>query len=189
MEIEAEGRGRDTREVEVKYVVDDPSGLVTALEARGVLLADAVTQDDQAYSPVGWTYGQPKIGVPFARLRTQNGHHLFTVKIPVLSELDCTEHECEVSDRAQMHRALLAMGFRATARILKTRRVGKLGTITVCLDEVDGLGTFLELESITDADAAHAQADMNAIAVSLGVAVTRVSATYDSLLREGAAVR
>ena len=39
----------------------------------------AVVQDDQAYAPVGWSYGDSKIGVSFVRLRTVDGRHTFTL--------------------------------------------------------------------------------------------------------------
>jgi len=70
------------REVEVKYQVADLASLLLVLESRGVELGVPVVQDDQAYAPAGWEYGDPRGGVPFARLRTSQGRHLFTVKRP-----------------------------------------------------------------------------------------------------------
>jgi len=70
------------REVEVKFRVQDVGALVAALAARGIELGPAVRQDDQAYAPVGWEYGNARGGVPFARLRTVDGRHTFTVKRP-----------------------------------------------------------------------------------------------------------
>src|SRR5258705_10342351 len=45
---------------------------------------------------------QPKVNVPFARLRTQDGRHLFTVKKPVDNEMACLEHAPHIVDREQM---------------------------------------------------------------------------------------
>ena len=39
-----------------------------------------------------------KLGLPFARLRTQNGRHLFTLKRPIDNEMACLEFETEVAD-------------------------------------------------------------------------------------------
>jgi adenylate cyclase class 2 len=110
------------------------------LADRGVVLGDCFVQDDQAYAPVSWDYGQPRIGIPFARLRTVADRHVFTVKRPAENVLSCEEHESLVADREEMHRALLAMGFRATQRIRKSRRCGTAleGAVSVCVDEVDG---------------------------------------------------
>jgi adenylate cyclase, class 2 len=99
-------------EIEVKYRVDDRDlpALERAVAARGAVLSSPVHQDDQAFAPQGWSYGQDKVGVTFARLRTEDGRHVFTIKTPVDNEMSCREHETEVADRDQMHRAVIAMG-------------------------------------------------------------------------------
>ncbi len=173
------------REIEVKYRVEDADGLWRALAMRGATLGATVHQDDQAYAPVGWSYGDSKLGVAFARLRTQNGRHLFTVKRPLENELACVEHETEVADRDQMHAAVLAMGFYTTVRIVKTRRTARLGELALCLDEVDHAGTFFELERVVGAGESSTviQAELDHLARSLGVALERTSQTYDSLVR------
>jgi adenylate cyclase class 2 len=172
-------------EVEVKYRVDDPGALEAALAARGVVLSAAVVQDDQAYARVGWDYGQSKIGVPFARLRTERGRHLLTVKTPVANELSCVEHETEVANREQMHAAIQQMGFYPTVRIRKTRRTATLELMSLCVDEVDGIGAFLEIERIVPAGEPgdRVQAELDRFAAGLGVPLERTGDTYDSLIR------
>lgn len=180
------------REVEVKYRVLDLDALVTELADRGVDLGDCIVQDDQAYAPVSWQYGQSRIGVPFARLRTVAGQHVFTVKRPEENVLSCAEHESSVADREEMHRALLAMGFRATQRIRKSRRCGSAlaGAVSVCVDEVDGLGAFLELERMVPdgVPGEVIQARLTEFAASLGIEAERVEDTYDALIRAAASV-
>ncbi|MEW2385570.1 CYTH domain-containing protein [Micromonospora sp. NPDC047707] len=173
------------QEVEVKYLVRDEPALLAALADQGIALSEPVRQDDQAYAPSSWRYGMSKRGVPFARLRTQAGRHVFTVKRPMNNELACLEHETVVADRGQMHDALLSIGFTPTVRITKTRRVGAWGAVTICVDVVDGLGTFLELETMAREDEAGAttQERLHKQVMALGVAVERVTQTYDSLLR------
>lgn len=134
------------REVEVKFRIRDPAPLIAALKARGIELGLPVEQDDQAYAPEGWSYGDDRRGVPFARLRTVDGRHLFTVKRPAENVLSCEEHETAIADRAQMHRAIVAMGFMPAVRIRKVRRSATFGELTVCLDEVDGVGVFVKVE-------------------------------------------
>jgi adenylate cyclase class 2 len=177
------------REVEAKFRVGDVEALSLALKARAVELGPAVVQDDQAYAPSDWRYGQSKIGVPFARLRTEAGRHLFTVKMPGDNELSCEEHETEVADREQMHEAVVAMGFTPTVRIVKTRRHGRWGEVSLCLDDVAGLGVFLELERLIppEVPGLAAQAVLADLVAALGVDAERVEQTYDSLLRAAAA--
>ncbi|WFE29245.1 class IV adenylate cyclase [Solwaraspora sp. WMMD791] len=173
------------REVEVKYRVQDREALLVALTARGIEPGPPVVQDDQAYAPQGWSYGDSRIGVPFVRLRTVDGRHTFTLKRPADNALSCDEYETAVADREQMHTAILAMGFRATVRVAKVRRTARLPGGELCVDDVAGLGTFLELERIVgDGVPGEAvQAELAAFVASLGIGVSRTEESYDSLVR------
>jgi adenylate cyclase class 2 len=173
------------REVEVKYRVHGADGLAAALEARGIQLSGPVRQDDQAYAPAGWSFGDARLGVPFARLRTVDGAHTFTVKRPAENALSCDEHETAVADREQMHRAIMAMGFYPTVRIAKKRRTAVLGEVSLCVDEVEGVGIFVEVERLVpDGVPGEAvQAELAAFVTGLGISAVRTEETYDSLVR------
>ncbi|MGH8909210.1 MAG: class IV adenylate cyclase [Egibacteraceae bacterium] len=174
------------KEVEVKYRVPDAAVVESGLKELGLELSQAVRQDDQAYAKRGWSYGMSKIGVSFARLRTQDGVHLFTVKRPVDNEQSCIEYECEVSDREAMHNAILTMGFYPTIRIVKLRRVAVYRDYSICLDEVEGAGTFFEVESLVpqSRSAVAVQRELEWFVDSLGIGGERTTQTYDSLIRE-----
>jgi adenylate cyclase, class 2 len=180
------------REVEVKFRVRDAGSLLAALAARGIELGPPMRQDDQAYAPVGWDYGDARAGVPFARLRTVRGQHTFTVKRPAENVLSCEEYESPVDDVDQMHLAVLAMGFRATVRIGKVRRTAVLGgeDMALCVDEVDGLGTFVEVERLVpDGVPGEAvQAELARFVASLGVEAERLEDSYDTLVRSALTV-
>ncbi|HEX6472659.1 MAG TPA: class IV adenylate cyclase [Streptosporangiaceae bacterium] len=173
------------REVEVKYHLKDAETLLVVLKARGIELGAPVHQDDQAYAPEGWSYGDSKLGVSFVRLRTIAGRHTFTLKRPTQNALSCEEYETAVADREQMHRAILAMGFRPTVRIAKVRRTAELPDLSLCVDEVAGLGTFLELERMVpdDVPGEAVQAELAAFVASLDIEAERTDETYDSLVR------
>jgi len=173
------------REVEVKYRVDDLEGLVAALKRRGIELGGPVYQDDQAYAPAGWEFGDSKLGVSFVRLRTVDGRHYFALKKPTGNVQDCLEYETEVVDRVAMHGAIVQMGYRPTVRVAKARRVAAAGDCSVCVDDVEGVGGFVEVERMLPDDGAAdaAQAELAAFVESLGIAVTRIGETYDSLVR------
>lgn len=175
----------EAQEIEVKYRVIEQDALLHALTDQGVSLSAPVLQEDQAYAPTWWDYGKPKTGVPFGRLRTVQGKHLFTVKTPQDNEMACLEAETIVADAEQMHDALLQMGFRPTVRIVKERRTGRAGRWSLCVDHVEGIGPFLEIETVTTADESGLaiQAQLDAWANDLGVKLERVTDTYDSLVR------
>jgi adenylate cyclase class 2 len=175
------------REVEVKFRVQDAGALVAALAARGIDLGPAVRQDDQAYAPVDWEYGKARGGVPFARLRTVDGRHTFTVKRPAENVLSCEEYESPVTDRDQMHEAVLAMGFRATVRIGKVRRSAVIdaGATVLCVDQIDGVGTFVEVERLVPdgVPGEFVQAELAHFVTTLGVETSRTMDSYDTLVR------
>jgi adenylate cyclase, class 2 len=177
------------REIEVKYRLHDLAALERELGRRGAVLSSPVRQDDQAYAQQGWAYGQAKIGVAFARLRTQDGRHLFTVKKPLDNEMACIEHETEVADRAQMHRAVVTMGFVPTVRIVKTRRTATIGDVAMCVDDVEHAGLFFEAEQVVGpwVSALAVQDELDRLVRSLGVTMERVTDTYDTLVREALA--
>jgi adenylate cyclase class 2 len=172
------------REIEVKYRIDDLEALLTALKSRGIEFSDPVQQDDQAYAPVHWQFGDSKLGVSFLRLRTTGGRHYFTLKQPGDNAQACLEYETEVADREAMHDAALHMGYKPTVQIIKVRRTATLANCSLCVDDVEGIGGFLELERLAsdDADAAAEQAELAAFIDSLGIAATRIRETYDTLI-------
>lgn len=178
-------RMSSVHEIEVKYRVGNHDGIERLLAERGLVLSEAVIQDDQAYAPRDWHYGMSKKGISFARLRTEQGTHLFTLKQPVENEMLCLEHETVIADREQMHNAILLMGFYPTVRIVKTRRTAALGDLSVCLDEVEHAGSFLEVEKVVSSASANSavQAELDDLVRSLGLPVERITETYDSLVR------
>ncbi|WIN00070.1 class IV adenylate cyclase [Actinoplanes oblitus] len=177
-----------TAEIEVKYQVADVEGLLAAIREHGIALSEPVEQDDQAYAPIGWQFGDARIGVTFVRLRRQGGRCVFTTKTPVDNVLACVEHETEVSDATAMHAAILAMGYQPTVKVVKTRRTGRVGAWSVCLDAVVGAGAFFEVEAVAeDADGMlQVQAQMDAWVQGLGVPVERTGATYDEVVSRSA---
>ena len=173
------------REVEVKYRVSDREALHVALKERGIKLGVPIYQDDQAYAPNGWQFGDNKLGVSFLRLRTVNGRHTFTLKQPTINALSCLEHESEVTDRKQMHQAIMQMGFYPTVRVAKTRQNAEFDGISLCVDDLEGVGTFLELERMVPEGVSESavQDELAAFVASLGTTAERTAESYDSLVR------
>jgi adenylate cyclase class 2 len=113
------------------------------------------------------------------------GRHVFTLKRPAENLLSCDEHETDVADRDQMHAAIVAMGFRPTVRIVKVRRTAACRDMLLCVDEVNGLGWFLEVERMISGDVPGEaiQARLCHFVESLGVEAERTEQTYDWLVR------
>ena len=77
------------------------------------------------------------------------------------------------------------MGFYPTIRIVKIRRTGKLGDLSLCVDEVKHAGAFLEVERLVASNESGeaAQRRLDEFVRSLDVPVERTTDTYDSLIR------
>lgn len=176
-------------EIEVKYRVVDSQGLEAALVAYGIELSAPVRQDDQAYAPITWTPGASRLGVTFVRLRSQNDRCTFTTKTPVDNVLACREFETVVNDPEQMHHAIIAMGYRPTVRVIKQRRTARVGTYSLCLDDVEGVGAFLEVEAVAEgtADMATVQETLAAWVDGLEAPLERTGATYDQVVQQATA--
>lgn len=73
---------------------------------------------------------------------------LITYKGPKLDRVSNarTEYETGVSDGGTAQKLLEALGYRSLAEVNKVRRTYRLDQVTLCLDQVQGLGGFLELE-------------------------------------------
>lgn len=165
-------------------VASTVASVMVHLAERGAVWSEPVVQDDQAYAEHDWTFDQSKLGRTFARIRTTAGVHTLTLKIPQANALACIEHEVAVHDADAMAAILVAMGYRPTVRIRKRRRTARFGDITLCLDDVDNLGLFIEAEMMTapDADAARTQGALRAWIEAFGLPITFTEDGYDTLM-------
>lgn len=173
-------------EIEARFRIDDPQRLIERLADMGIHLSQPIDQDDQAYAPRSWSYGMDRVGVPFARLRTEGSRHLFTVKTPISDVRTCREQETVVVDRAAMHEAILMMGFRPTVQIRKRRWQASVAEgYTVCVDEVEHAGWFVEVEALAGPDDDHeaVRARLERWIKGLRIAASRVTESYDTIVR------
>jgi len=79
---------------------------------------------------------------------------LITYKGPKIGTLakTRTEHETAVGDMSTMVKLLTALGYRPLSPVEKIREEHTRGQITLCLDNIKGLGRFLELEHLVEED-------------------------------------
>ena len=81
------------------------------------------------------------------RLRSVNGKTELTYKGSKLTSDSKSRFEYSTDvDPAEMTSILLALGFQKVAVVKKRRRIFELDDITLCVDNVDDVGEFIELE-------------------------------------------
>ena len=166
--------------------VADATALEQALISRGCILGAPIRQEDVIYGrPDNNIYEKSKGGQIAVRIRSSDNKFLFNLKKNLSNELDNIEHELEIMDKEEMHAMLGLMGWQPVVEVKKIRRKGKLGEYEICLDEVDGLGSYAELEKMTgdDADAALIQEKLLSEFEKLGVPKSAKEINgYDTLM-------
>lgn len=171
------------KEIEVKAKVDDLQELRQKLENLGCIFGDSVKQEDTIFCNFDGDYTKFMPGSNFLRIRKAKGKIMFTLKQPQANELDCIEKETEISDAEQMKGAIELLGYHEAVRVVKTRTKTKYQEMEICLDEVEGLGSFIEVEKITDGDGEMVQNELFDFLQTLGIArENRMVNGYDTLI-------
>lgn len=164
-------------EVEMKFPARDFSAVLSYLKGRAALEPVQRAESDHYFNAPDRDFAQTDEAL---RLRRVGAHNCVTYKGPKRDALTKTRTEIEVSlaqgDKAaeDFMSILRQLGYRPVAVVHKLRRIYTLEQanmhIEVCLDEVDQLGCFVELEiqaTEEELDAARAQLMTTAQAMQL----------------------
>jgi adenylate cyclase class 2 len=139
-------------EVELKFPVPDVPHLAARLSQLHVQWAASEVQVDRYFAHPCRDFAQTDEAL---RIRTRLDGALLTYKGPKVDRFTKSRRELELSlgpaDGVPAWIELLqALGFEPVAEVRKSRRPGHVAyggyEVQVALDEVEGLGTFLELE-------------------------------------------
>jgi adenylate cyclase, class 2 len=171
------------QEVEVKAWVRDEERLISALLEHGVRLGEPVRQLDSVYAKENWR-NDPERKV--LRIRRQAGHSFLTLKQNGRNELDSLEHETGIDDPEAVEAMLPLLGYELVVEVDKSRRKGPLGEMEICVDEVSGIGTFIEADRLLEVDikAQAVQEELFDFLESIGVSRDeRENRGYDTLVR------
>jgi adenylate cyclase class 2 len=164
-------------EVEQKHRIDDVAALIAQLEGRGVKLGPPVEQVDQYFAHPARDFAKTDEAL---RIRTAGGKSFVTYKGPKLDATTKTRRELELplaatdSDGLQFAELLQALGFKPVAIVRKNRRPFHIQhdgrEVEGALDDVDGVGTFAELElQAEDANLDQARRTISTLAIELGL--------------------
>jgi adenylate cyclase class 2 len=184
-------------EVEMKFPVVDFAALERCLAEWGAR-ADAPRQDADHYvNAPDRDFAQTDEAL---RLRRTGPANFVTYKGPKRDAQTKTRTEIEVplagGDAAAdgFLRLLTHLGYRAVAVVRKRRRIFHLEwalfPLEVCLDEVEGLGRFVELEIMTPEERLEeARAVVLRLATVLGLTVSERRSYLELLLAKGSGGR
>jgi adenylate cyclase class 2 len=133
-------------EIEIKARADHEA-LRKILKQAGAAMEKMVEQSDSYYNAPHRDFALTDEAL---RLRDQGGQVYMTYKGKKLDQGSKTrkEVEVEVADLKKTEEILLSLGFRKTLEVHKTREIYHLDGAEICLDRVEGLGDFVELETL-----------------------------------------
>jgi adenylate cyclase class 2 len=184
-------------EVEMKFPVSDFAGLVTRLADWGVLDVHSREDTDQYFNAPDRDFGQTDEALRVRRIGVAN---FVTYKGPKIDAQTKTRTELEVplgtgeAVAQDFMRLLQHLGYRPVGTVHKRRRIFHVERagfpLEVCLDEVDGLGRFAELEIQAPEDRLdEARAVLLAAAAALGLTTSERRSYLQMLLarKEGQA--
>lgn len=173
------------REIEVKARLRDTHGFLQKAAELGIVFGEPITQDDTTYETqlpaddAAWN---------IFRIRKQAGKTILTMKYRASSRSrDNYELETIVEDAEQVAGMLERVGYSFGVRIRKHRRSAHYKDLELCLDEIDDLGTFVEVEKLAsgEADVDVVQSELWQLLQDLGVLQDdRIHDGYDILMHK-----
>lgn len=184
------------REIEVKLKLADTvtvQEVLAKLQARGLGEVTTARQIDTVFLQPEQINTPITKGSKIMRVRDvcdaagKICTSVLTLKIQKYNKLESDECEFEVTDGVAARKLLCNLGWKQVATVDKVRTEGPLKMYRVCIDEVLGLGTFIELEYNTEdatSDAAQIQHCMRTFLNSCGIEGEPWTTPYDTSLRE-----
>ncbi len=143
-------------EVELKFPVADPRVFISRVRALGAGPAETIEQCDRYFNHPARDFGTSNEAL---RVRTSGDRHFVTYKGPLLDSRTKTRREIEIPLEGrdageQFGEMLQLLGFRPVRSVQKRRTkyplVWRGREFEIAVDEVTGLGTFVEIETLAD---------------------------------------
>ncbi len=164
-------------EVELKFPVPDLLAFSRKLADQSVAIFPAKEEIDLYFAHPARDFAQTDEAL---RLRRKGDANYITYKGPKIDATTKTRREIELSlapgpeSLASWTALLVAVGFRPVAEVRKSRRKATIPwqghRVEACLDNVDGVGTFVEFELVADeSELDAARACIQSLAQSFGL--------------------
>jgi adenylate cyclase class 2 len=169
-------------EIELKVQVDALGPVREQLNKRNAQFSGRIHEHDIYYNAPHRDFGTTDEAL---RVRYTNDHAVITYKgakrakygLKAREELNTAVESGEVFEQI-----LVRLGFVKTAEVNKWRENYRLGNAAISLDSVDELGTFVEIEVMTDLNGPDATNQITALAKEMGIVGEPILASYLELL-------
>jgi adenylate cyclase class 2 len=174
-------------EVEQKHLVEDPPAFLAQLALRNVKLGPPIVQADTYFAHPCRDFAQTDEAL---RIRVEGDDCFVTYKGPKLDATSKSRRELELplaATHAEFSEMLAALGFKEVMTVRKSRRPFEIAhrgqSVHGAWDEIESLGTFVELElSADDASLEAAKQVIASLAAELQLGPTERRSYLEMLL-------
>ncbi len=173
------------REIELKFKVNNLNEIIEKLEDKNCKLSEKLVQYDTIYVE-NLSNVESTEGSIWLRVRKENDKIELNYKKQSKNLMESEEIEFVVSSYEKANLFLKSLGYKPWVEVNKIRRNTKYKDCNICIDEVEKLGSFIELELLInkndDIDYEHQLLD---IAKELNIDTeNRVNSHYDTMIYE-----
>ncbi len=169
-------------EIEIKSFCPDLSAVEKKLISIGADFREAIIEEDVYLQHPCRDFRES--GEAF-RIRKMNDKYCITYKGPKLSSKAKTrfEEETAILDGEKTLSIFEKLGFVKSGFVKKLRKIYVLGNVEICLDDVEKLGTFVEIEKLGD-NYSEIEKELFAIAETIGLSQFTTK-SYLCMIEEG----
>ncbi len=137
------------KEIEVKAKLRNKEEVMRQLEDLGCLFSEPIIQKDTIFILNG-TSLPTAVGGNVLRIREQNGKYIFTLKQTLKTQLAKLEYELDILDPQTASDFCNALGYKKIVSVKKARLKTQYKNNEICIDDIEGLGLFIEMEELTE---------------------------------------
>jgi adenylate cyclase class 2 len=156
-------------EMELKMQVDDLAPIRSRLDALGAMFSRRTAERDIYFNAPDRDLGARDEAL---RIRYSDAEAVITYKGPKRKDLAFKAREemaTTVGEGRVLEEILIRLGFFRVAAVEKVRENYQYRGATISLDEVGGLGPFIEIEVMAEGDYSQAQTRIDEIQNELGL--------------------
>ena len=173
------------REIELKFKVENVNNIISFLEKNNCEISSANIQKDTIYVRDLQNVESTE-GSIWLRVRKTNEKVELNYKKQSSKKMESEEIEFEVSSYELANKFLAALGFKEWVQVNKKRTYTKYQKYNICIDEVERLGTFIEIELlIPEKNDIDYEKELLEVAKEIGIDITtRINSHYDTMISE-----
>ncbi len=171
------------REIELKFNVDNLDKLISNLNKLGCEVGSITTQNDTIYVS-NLDNVESVEGSIWLRVRKENDKVELNLKKQSAKLQESKEIEFSVSSYEKANQFLEELGYKKWVVVNKKRRYAKYKDYNLCIDEVERLGAFIEIELLVNEDDTKDYImDLKDVASELGLDKDNiVNSHYDTMI-------